>query len=288
MGSEFGEMISSILPAVKTVFWRTLSFSSLLYVAVGVYGYFFVERQIFPAPPVGYSTDEPHLVTFNTDSDNGDSGNGDSGLTLRAVHLTRSDATYTLLLSHGNGSDLGSMRPIINQWHQLGFNVFAYDYRGYGLSDGSPTETGIYRDVEAAYRYLRNQGVAGDRIIPYGISLGGAPSIHIAATQPVAGLVLEATFTSIFRVVTRVSLYPFDKFPNLQRLRDVSVPIVIFHGTKDEIIPFSHGQQLAQVHPQRTEFVAITNGTHNDLPLVEADTLAQALVNFTRKLSDNR
>ncbi|MEM9245507.1 MAG: alpha/beta hydrolase [Cyanobacteria bacterium P01_F01_bin.153] len=277
MGAGSGGAIAAILPAIKTVLWRIFSFGALLYVAVGAYGYFLAERQIFPAPPVGYGVDEPNLLTFNAAPD----------VTLRAVHLTRPDAIYTLLLSHGNGSDLGSIRANINQLHQLGFNVFAYDYRGYGLSDGTPTEAGIYQDVEAAYRHLREQGVPADRIIPYGISIGGAPSIHIAATQPVAGLVLEATFTSIFRVVTRVSLYPFDKFPNLQRLKEVSVPIVIFHGTQDEIIPFYHGQQLAQVHPQRTEFVAIANGTHNDLPWVAGEAMGKTLINFTQKLSKN-
>ncbi|MEM9770413.1 MAG: alpha/beta hydrolase [Cyanobacteria bacterium P01_D01_bin.73] len=273
---ELGPAIASILPAAKTILGRALGFSALLYLAVGAYGYFLAERQMFPAPPIGYGVDEPNLVSFSSAPD----------IELKAVHLTRSDAAYTLLLSHGNGSDLGSIRPMIHQWHQRGFNVLAYDYRGYGLSEGTPTEAGVYQDVEAAYRYLRDQGVPSDRIIPYGISIGGAPSIHIAATQPVAGLVLEATFTSIFRVVTRVPLYPFDKFPNLQRLQDVSVPIVIFHGTSDEIIPFYHGQQLAKVHPLRTQFVVIGGGTHNDLPLVAGDRMEQTLVQFTEQLSE--
>ncbi len=275
-GTDFRMAIASHSPMTQIThfLWRLGRLGVLLYVVVGIYGYFFTDRQMYPVPPVGYGPDEPNLITLTSEPN----------LSIRAVHWTRPDATYTLLYSHGNGADLGYLRAPINQWHQMGFNVLAYDYRGYGLSDGQPSEQGIYRDAEAAYQYLRDQGIPGDRIIVYGFSLGGGAATHLAATKPVAGLVLESAFTSVFRVITRVSIYPFDKFPNLTRLQDVQAPILIFHGTDDPVIPFDHGQQLAQVHPQRTQFVAIAGGGHGDLALVAGEKQRAALQQFVQQL----
>lgn len=267
-------MLNFVLKVLRWTLWQTVQLTVLVYVAAGVYGYFFTDRQIFPVPPLGYGPEEDNLITLESEP----------GINIRAIYLTNPDATYTLLYSHGNGTDLGYMQGIIQGLHRQGFNVLAYDYRGYGLSDGEPSEQGIYRDAEAAYQYLRDQGVPGDRIIPYGFPLGGGPATHLAATKPVAGLILEATFTSIFRVVTQISLYPFDKFPNLTRLEEVPVPILIFHGTADAVIPFSHGQQLAQVHPQRTTFVAIARGSHNNLAQVAGDQKRQELTDFINAL----
>ena len=281
-GIRYWEVIAPMLPLLQKVIWRavlqTRRLGLLLYGAVGIYGYFFTNRQLFPVPPVGYDAEEPNLITLNPEP----------GITLRAVHKTHPEAPYTLLYSHGNGTDLGYMRASINHWHRMGLNVLAYDYRGYGLSTGMPSEQGVYQDVEAAYQYLRDQGVPGDRIIPYGFSLGGGPSTYIAATQPVAGLILEATFTSVFRIINRVPLYPFDKFPNLERLKTIQVPLLILHGTDDPVIPFSHGQQLAQIHPQRTQFVAIPGGGHGNLSLVAAEQRQQALSEFIQRLEPER
>jgi len=114
------------------------------------------------------------------------------------------------------------LRPILERLHKAGFAVFAYDYQGYGTSQGKPSEQNAYRDIDAAYQYLTAQlKLPSERIIVYGRSTGGGPSVDLASCQRVAGLILESTFTSTFRVITRVPLYPFDKFANLSKISSV-------------------------------------------------------------------
>ena len=152
---------------------------------------------------------------------------------------------YTILFSHGNAEDLGDLSGHLEQFRQHGFSAIAYDYSGYGTSSGKPTERAARLNVEAVYDYLvTKRGIAPDRIIIWGRSIGSGPSVHLAANRPAAGLVIECGFVSAFRVLTRVRLLPFDRFDNLRALERVTCPVLIIHGTDDEIIPFWHGQRL--------------------------------------------
>jgi abhydrolase domain-containing protein 17 len=245
------------------------------YLTLAGYAYFFSDRQIFlpqyaensplPQPPIELMTRDQEKIT--------------------AVHLPNPKAKYTILYSHGNGETLGDIYPKLLKLRDLGFSVFAYDYRGYGLSQGKPSVDKAYRDIDAAYEYVINTlKIPADRIIVFGRSVGSGPSVYLASRQASAGLILESAFTSTFRVVVPVKILPFDKFPNQERLPKVKVPILIIHGTEDEVIPFSHGQALYQTASQPKTFLTIEGAGHNDVTLVGADRYFNALRNFANAL----
>mmetsp|Transcript_26218 Transcript_26218/g.58272 ORF Transcript_26218/g.58272 Transcript_26218/m.58272 type:complete len:508 (+) Transcript_26218:131-1654(+) len=177
---------------------------------------------------------------------------------IPAFFIKRRDATLTLLFSHGNAEDLGMMHERMKSLsRELDVNVMCYDYTGYGYSTGSPSEDMCYRNIEAAYRYLRNMlGIPANQIILYGRSLGSGPSCYLAAKtallgESVAGLILHSPFLSIYRIVVNSSNLGVvgDMFPNGRRAADVRCPVFIVHGTADEIVPFSHGLELLNCFP---------------------------------------
>lgn len=164
---------------------------------------------------------------------------------VSATYLPNSQSAYTLLYIHGNAEDLGDIRPMLDRLHSWGFSVFAYDYRGYGTSNGQPSEHNAYQDADAVYAYLTQQlKISPEQIIIYGRSVGGGSATELASRYPVGGLILESTFTSAFRVVVPFPLLPFDKFLNLDKLRKIHCPILVMHGQLDQVIPIHHGQTL--------------------------------------------
>jgi fermentation-respiration switch protein FrsA (DUF1100 family) len=171
---------------------------------------------------------------------------------ITALYLPNPDARFTLLMSHGNAEDIGQNRPLYEEYRRRGFAVFAYDYRGYGTSAGTPTEQGIYADEYAAWDYLLNTlRVSPSRIILHGTSVGSGPAVELAERlsiadqdQRPAALILVAPFRSAFTVLTKVPIIPWDKFPNAQRIKNVLMPVLVIHGEADGVIPFSHGQKV--------------------------------------------
>lgn len=256
--------------------WKRLGRSLLfIYVTIALYVYFFSDRMIF-IPQVSSYQDSPDLLYLNTPDNQ----------KIAAKYLLNPDATYTLLYAHGNAEDLGDIEPVLNLLYDAGFSVFAYDYRGYGLSEGRPSEANAYEDIEAAYRYLTTElNISPDRIIAFGRSVGGGSAVDLAARFPVAGLILESTFTQAFRVVIPFPVFPFDKFRNQAKLQQIQVPVLIIHGTEDEIIPFAHGQQLWETaNPPKFHFW-VENANHNDVPWVDSETYVKQLKEFARSLS---
>ncbi|WP_299409722.1 alpha/beta hydrolase [Acaryochloris sp. IP29b_bin.148] len=202
---------------------------------------------------------------------------------ISALYLPNPQATLTLLYIHGNAEDLGDIRPRLEQLQQSGLNVFAYDYRGYGTSDGHPSEQNAYQDAQQAYSYLtQTLGVRPNRLLVHGRSLGGGSAVYLAARYPVAGIILESTFTSTFRVVVPFPLLPFDKFTNLDRLKQVKVPVLVMHGEQDQVIPIEHGRRLFEAvsGPKRSLWVA--GAGHNNFPQVAGEPYFQALKEFQR------
>jgi abhydrolase domain-containing protein 17 len=248
----------------------------IAYITIGIYAYFFSDRQIFiPQYATNAPLPETPIVLPVTPTEN-----------ITLVHYPKPQAQYTILYSHGNGETLGDVYPNLIQLQNLGFNVVAYDYRGYGASSpGAPTETKTYADISTAYRYTRETlKVPADRIIVFGRSVGSGPSTYLASTQPIAGLILESAFTSVFRVVIPFPLLPFDKFPNRDRLAKSTVPVLIIHGDQDEVIPFHHGQTLFQTALGPKQFLAIPNAGHNDVSTIGGTTYTNAIRSFADRL----
>lgn len=251
--------------------WKRVIRSTLIvYVIFALFVFFRADSLIFLPPAASYSDSEDILKIPVTHTEK-----------ISAVHLFNPEATHTLLYIHGNAEDLGDIRPQLEALYNWGFSIFAYDYRGYGTSDGTPSEGNAYQDLAAAYGYLTQQlAVPPSQIIAYGRSIGGGSATELAVRYPIAGLVLESTFTSIFRVVVPFPVLPFDKFANLKKIRQINCPVLVMHGRADQIIPFDHGQTLYAAAPEPKAFLWIDNAGHNDFKPVAGERLRQALVSF--------
>ncbi len=187
---------------------------------------------------------------------------------LKAWFIPREGAEFTVLFSNGNAGNISYRLEKIALLHQLGLNVFIYDYRGYGKSQGSPSEEGLYKDIRGAYDYLLNQlGVSQDEIILYGESLGGAVAIDLASQKPVRAIIVEGTFSSVKEMARRV--LPFvphfilaSRFDNLAKISGIECEKMIIHSKDDEIIPFSQAKRLFEAAKAPKKFLKLRGG-HN-------------------------
>ena len=208
--------------------------TALIYISFVMFAYLCSDGIIFQPQKTSYN-DGPHIIKVKT---------GDGEL-ISALYLQNPGAVFTFLYSHGNAEDLGNIRPILEQIRNKGYSVFAYDYRGYGTSRGLPSEANVYKDADAAYRYLTEHlKVPPNRIIAFGRSLGGAPAIYLASKEHVAALIVEGFFVTAYRVMTRFPLVPFDKFRNIHRIGKVQCPLLVIHGANDAVVPLWHGRRL--------------------------------------------
>lgn len=259
--------------------WKRFMRSVLfIYIFFAVYIFFRADSMIFMPQAASYQDNKDILKLPVSKTEK-----------ISARYLPNPQAKYTILYSHGNASDLGDMRPTLDRLRQWGFSVFAYDYRGYGTSDGSPSENNAYQDADAAYSYLTKElKIPPQQIIIYGQSLGGGAATELAAKYPVAGLILESTFTSAFRVVVPIPILPFDKFTNRDKLRKVRCPVLVMHGEADDIIPIQHGQRLYASAPEPKQSLWIPGAGHNDFMEVAGDRQQKALSSFEQLIDKHQ
>jgi hypothetical protein len=255
---------------------KTLLLLAAAYGIIALLAWRVSDRMIFLPPPSSYDERSLPIVRVNTSDGNA----------VAVLHLPNPAARYTLLFSHGNAEDLGYLAPFLMQLRDAGFAVLAYDYRGYGLSSGGPpTTAGTYRDEAAAYRYAtQTLKIPPSRLILHGRSVGSGPAVDLATREQVGGLIVESGFVSVFRVMTRWPLLPFDKFPNLKNIPRVRSPVLVIHGRQDEIIPFWHGEKLFAAAPQPKHSAWIDGAGHNDVADVAWDEYVRVLQDFARSL----
>jgi abhydrolase domain-containing protein 17 len=246
------------------------------YVAFAAFAWFVADRMIFLPPSPSYRAGQLPIVMVPA-----------PGGSIATLYLPNPRAGVTLLYAHGNAEDLGQLAPWLEELRRAGFSVVAFDYRGYGASTGGPPSAkGAVRDMEAVYRYVVDSlGVPPSRLVVYGRSVGSGPATDLAARLPVGGLVVESAFVSAFRVLTRVSLLPFDRFPNLRHIRRVRAPVLVVHGTEDEVIPVSHGRRLYEAVTASKQALWIEGAHHNDVPIVGGARYWTALAAFGRQVA---
>ncbi len=250
---------------------RAVRLFLFVYVGMLIFAFSCADQIIFQPPEAGYE-ESSELIKIETAS----------GELICAYHLTNPDAKYTILLSHGNAEDIGMDGFVNEMFKQHGYNVFAYDYRGYGLSEGRPSEATSYEDVEAAYNYLVTVLEARpDRIISLGRSVGSGPATYLASKQKVAALILESPFVSAFDVMPIGKLLPFDKFNNLDRIDEIDCPVLIVHGTADKVIPFEHSQRLFTAAKEPKMNLWVDSAGHNELYSVAGEDYWQTLGKLT-------
>ena len=216
---------------------------------------FFADRAIFRPQTSSYK-DTADVIKLKTEDSE----------PISAKFYENEQATYTILFSHGNAEDIGMIEPLARRLRDLGVNVLTYDYQGYGTSSGSPSEENAYEAIDAAYDYLLTEKRTDPkRIILHGRSLGGGVAVDLASRKPVAGLILESTFTSAFRVVTRYPLFPFDKFENIKKIENVTSPVLVIHGTNDRTIPAYHGRLLFETANEPKQALWVEGAGHDNV-----------------------
>jgi hypothetical protein len=175
-----------------------------------------------------------------------------------------------LLWFYGNGETIGAIWPVIRDFRPPGAALLVVDYPGYGASGGRANEAGIYEAGALAYQALATRpGVDRERIYVYGRSLGSAVATRIAADHPVAGLILESPFTSARDMAARTyRIFPQFlvrlRLDNVETIRSVHCPVLVFHGTADMLVPMDMGRRVAEAAPGPVEFVMIEGAGHNE------------------------
>lgn len=213
------------------------------------------------------------------------------GSRISAFFIERPNATVTILFSHGNAEDLGMIYEWFNDLARvLRVNIMAYDYTGYGKSNGKPCEDYCYADIEAAFRYLLEvKRIQPEQIVLYGRSLGSGPSCYLASKtaregRSVGGVILQSPLLSAYRVAFNFRFTMLgDKFPNVDFAPHVACPVFIVHGTQDEVVPFWHGQDLFLALPQswRAKPFWVEGAGHNNIEAMLRPTGA-----FVAKLTE--
>ena len=218
---------------IANVFILLVSGLCIAYAGLNFYAAICANNLIFPAPPSSYLDNDQTLKLKASD-----------GETISAYFLKADSSDRLLIYSHGNGEDIGQIRPLLQNFQQSGISVLAYDYPNYGTSTGQSSEFGTYAAIDVTFRYATETlGYSPKKIILYGRSLGSGPSTWLAEHELVAGLILDGAFTSTFRVMTGIKLLPWDKFDNYARLPNIKCPILMIHGTEDRVVPFTHAQK---------------------------------------------
>ncbi|OYD97964.1 alpha/beta hydrolase [Nostoc sp. 'Peltigera membranacea cyanobiont' 210A] len=259
--------------------WQRLVKSLIfIYLFFAAFVYFRADSMIFLSQPSSYQ-DDPTILKLRSGKDTN----------ISATYLLNTQAKYTILYSHGNSEDLGDIKQILEKLHAWGFSVFAFDYRGYGTSQGKPTESHAYEDINSAYNYLtQNLKIPPERIIVLGRSVGGGSAVNLAMHKPVAGLIIESSFISAFQVIVPFRILPFDKFPNLKNIKKVKCPILVIHGKADNIIPFTHGEKLFNAAKSPKLSLWVEEANHNDLFSIAEEKYRQTLQDFTNLVKANQ
>ena len=242
----------------------------------------FERKQIyFPTREIGFTPEAIGLpfedVYFNA---------GD-GVRLNGWFIPAIGSETTLIFCHGNGGNIGDRLGSIAIFNKLGLNIFIFDYRGYGKSDGCPSEEGTYVDGRAAYDYVVGRENMGP-IILYGESLGGAIAYELAAASKVSAVITLGTFSSI--VDMGKTIYPFLPVALIVRIRydvasrvdKIKIPKLFIHSFNDEIVPFEQGRKLFSLACEPKEFYEM-HGGHNDAIFTYESEFCERITSFLSK-----
>lgn len=210
------------------------------------------------------------------------------GVTLSAWIVPAAAARASgmwMLICHGNYGNIGfGQRPeFYSLMRDLGVALFAFDYRGYGDSSGTPDEHGVYDDATASYEYLtRTLGIAPDRIVIFGHSLGSGVAIELASRVPAAALIVEGAYTSIadrgqeLYPLLPIRLLATQRFPSIERIQSIAIPKLFLHSHEDSVIPYAHGYRLFETAREPKRFMSVKGG-HEDAYRIDTNVYYGAI-----------
>ena len=253
----------------------------VLYTALALFLYFTQERHVyFPTRPIGATPEHVGIAYERVSFRSADN------VALTGWFVGVSRPRGTVLFCHGNGGNISYLLETVKLFSALEYNLLVFDYRGYGESDGTPTEEGTYLDAEAAWDYLvKQRGILPSSIVLMGRSLGGGVATWLAQRHAPQALILESTFTSLADIAAEV--YPYFpvrwllrfRYSTLDRIADVRCPVLVIHSRADEIVSFRHGWALFGAAREPKVFLEIQGG-HNEGFLISADRYAAGIKDF--------
>lgn len=211
------------------------------------------------------------------------------GVLLHGWWLRRERPRATIVYCHGRSGTIEHRKTFFRHLFRLGFNVFAFDYRGYGRSGGQPSERGLFADARAALDTVTTQlEVDPSGLVLFGHSLGGAVAIDAALDRPVAGLVVESSFTNLRDAARQLSRLPLhlltrNAFHNIEKVPRLQMPKLFIHGTADTTIPFVLGERLFQAAAEPKQWYAVPNADHEDLHRHDRRRYFRTLAEFSAR-----
>lgn len=241
--------------------WRRILLSLFeIYLLVMLGGLLIADRLIFLPQPSSYTPLLPGVFRIPVNERE----------SVAMMVFTNQPAAPAVLFLHGNAEDIGELAPLFEEYAAQGFNVYAFDYRGYGCSDGKPGTRHARQDAEAVFQHMiRERGVDPKRLIIHGRSVGAAFAIRLAADHPeIGGLVVQSGFVSAFRTVTQAPVFVLDTLRNDRLIRRIKCPVLFIHGRQDVVIPIWHGRELFENAPEPKFFNEIEGAGHDDVPEV--------------------
>lgn len=227
-----------------------------------------------------------------TESEEGDGAaqevwmRADDGVRLHGRYFNHPGPAGTVLFCHGNSSDVSLCGDVARMYLRLGYEVLLFDYRGYGRSEGQPSEEGTYRDVAAAWEYLLlERGLAPNNIVVAGRSLGAAIAVWLAARSNPRALIMESAFTSLADVAAeRYRWLPVRylmryRYAVAEQVARLHCPLLIIHSSEDEVVPYAHALQLCELAPEPKELLTIS-GPHRDDRRPESSVYEEGIASF--------
>jgi len=243
----------------------------VVYALMSAYLYLF-QRSILYIPvkemsaPANYGLTNMEEVKIKTND----------GINLTAWYAKPKEKESVMLYLHGNAGNLGDRTEKISNYLNAGFGILALSWRGFGSSEGEPSEQGLYNDARSAIKYLQNLGYKDKQIFLYGESLGSGVAVQMATEHDFLALILEAPYTSISN--RAAELYPYipvklllkDHFDSISKISKVKTPVLIFHGYLDDVMPISHGRRMLEAanEPKEVRFFEHTGHTDFDFELL--------------------
>jgi fermentation-respiration switch protein FrsA (DUF1100 family) len=237
---------------------------------------FYPDKKIeFLPRDVGLNSEE---VFFNTSD----------GIQISAWFVPHPQARHTILFAHGNAGNISHRIEKLKFFYDLGCNILIFDYRGYGKSQGRPSEKGIYLDAKAAYDYLLSRHISADAIIGYGESIGGAVVIDLAYKNKLGGLIVDGCFSCAKDMAKFI--YPFipywvfsSRFNSEAKISSIKIPKLIIHSVNDEIVPYKLGHKLYGSALEPKEFLQIRGG-HNSCFYESEEILREKVGDFLKRI----
>lgn len=217
----------------------------------------------------------------------------EDGVRLHGWWVPHRRARGTVLYCHGNTGSIAGRIGIFKYLRNLRVNLFAFDYRGYGRSRGAPSEKGLYIDARSAFDHLvETIGKSPDEILLFGHSLGGAVAIDCALDRPMAGLVVQSSFThirdaakSMFPTVP-IHLAATRQFRSIDKVGDLTMPKLFIHGSADETVPLALGESLFEAAAEPKEFYLVSGAGHTDVHRFGGVTYLRKLWRFRNRCLD--